>query len=191
MYIGAIHPHEYVGGFNNSRAAGLAEQTRPIGLWRQMRLLSTSESPRYRAGLVAGLARPQLYLSASSHAVEDADKERKVVRTSSIDLVVKKPAETAERIHGLAERLGGFLVSSQIAGGEDATRGSLTIRVPVGRFEEVRVQIHELALRVEAENVDAQDATRQYVDQAANLCNLRAEEMQHLSILKQARTLWT
>jgi Domain of unknown function (DUF4349) len=42
---------------------------------------------------------------------------------------------------------------------------------------------------VESEKVEAQDVTRQYVDQDANLRNLRAEEAQYLSILKQAHTV--
>jgi Domain of unknown function (DUF4349) len=39
------------------------------------------------------------------------------------------------------------------------------------------------------ERIDAQDVTRQYVDQDANLRNLRAEEAQYLMILKQANTV--
>jgi Domain of unknown function (DUF4349) len=42
---------------------------------------------------------------------------------------------------------------------------------------------------VESERIEAQDVTRQYVDQEANLRNLRAAEAQYLAILKQARTV--
>jgi hypothetical protein len=112
-----------------------------------------------------------------------------MVRTSSIEMIVQKPAEAAERIRALADSLGGFLVSSQIIGGQDASNGSLTIRVPAARFEEARTAIRNLGLRVESERVEAQDVTRQYVDQSAGLRNLRAEEEQYLSILKQARTV--
>ena len=40
---------------------------------------------------------------------------------------------------------------------------------------------------MENEKIEAEDVTRQYVDQAASLRNLRAEEQQYLSILKQAK----
>jgi len=46
-----------------------------------------------------------------------------------------------------------------------------------------------LGLRVESERVEAQDVTKQYVDQEAGLRNLRAEEKQYLVILSQARTV--
>jgi hypothetical protein len=119
----------------------------------------------------------------------DSAMDRKMVRTSSVDMVVRKPAEAAEKIRGLAEGMGGFLVSSEVSGGKDAGGGSLTIRVPAARFEEARAEIRKLGLRVESEKVDAQDVTRQYVDEDANLRNLRAEEAQYLAILRQAHTV--
>jgi hypothetical protein len=115
--------------------------------------------------------------------------DRKMVRNSSVDLVVQKPAEAAEKIRELAEGLGGFLVSSQVSGGSNAGGAALTIRVPASRFEEARAEIRKLGLRVESEKVEAQDVTRQVVDEEANLRNLRAEEAQYLSILKQAHTV--
>ena len=111
-----------------------------------------------------------------------------MVRTSSLDLIVQKPAEAAESIRRLVESLGGFLVSSQVSGGADATSGSLTVRVPAARFEEARAKIRSLG-RIETERIEVQDVTRQYVDQEANLRNLRAQEGQYLTILKQARTV--
>ena len=109
-----------------------------------------------------------------------------MVRTDTLDLVVKTPAESAEKIRQLADRVGGFVETSQVSGEQDATNASLTIHVPTARFEEVRAEIRQLGLRVENERLDAQDVTKQYVDQEARLRNLRAEEAQYLSILKRA-----
>src|SRR5207302_8287111 len=74
-------------------------------------------------------------------------------------------------------------------GAQDATNASLTIRVPVGRFAEVVAEIRKLGLRVESEQMEAQDVTKQYVDQQAHLRNLRALEAQYLTILQQAKTV--
>lgn len=116
----------------------------------------------------------------------DAAGDRKIVRNASADLVVQKPAETMEAIRGLAESAGGFLVTSNVSGGQNASSGSVTIRVPSARFHEVWDEIRKLGVRAEAEHIEAQDVTRQYVDQDASLRNLRAEEAQYLAILKQA-----
>ena len=114
--------------------------------------------------------------------------ERKIIRTSSLEMVVQHPADTADQIAEIAERLGGYLVSSE-GGGQNATSGTLTIRVPSARFEEARAAIRKLGVRVESEKVEADDVTRQYVDQEASLRNLKAEEAQYLAILRQSHTV--
>ena len=212
LYVVAIRPHE-MRGIANSRATGLAVDDStvwPLGLWRQTRIfhqLGVSRDREPIAGVVGGVPggiassrrRPvqaMAYLSAPQSperpqdaATEDADKDRKIVRTSSLELVVSKPGEAAEKIRALAERVGGFLVSSEIRGDQDISGGALTIRVPAAQFEQARSEIRKLGLRVESERIEAQDVTKQYVDQGANLRNLRAEEAQYLAILKQAKTV--
>lgn len=118
----------------------------------------------------------------------DVSAGRKIIHTVSMDMVVQHPAEVADRLTDLAEKMGGYLVSAQ-GGGQSATAETLTIRVPAARFEEARAEIRKLGLRLENEKIDAQDVTRQYVDQDASLRNLHAEEMQYLTILKQASTV--
>jgi hypothetical protein len=125
---------------------------------------------------------------AAGQTLPDPAVGRKLVRTSAMEMVVQHPADVAEKITGLAEGMGGYLVSAE-GGGQDATTGLLVIRVPAARFEEARAQIRKLGLRVESEKVDAQDVSRQYVDQDANLRNLRAEEEGYLLILKQAHSV--
>jgi len=113
---------------------------------------------------------------------------RKIIRTSSMEMVVQHPAEVADRIASLAEGLGGYLVTAD-GGGQNATAGTLTIRVPAARFEDARAAVRKLGLRIESEKIDAQDVSRQYIDQDANLRNLRAEETGYLAIMKQATTV--
>jgi hypothetical protein len=141
------------------------------------------------AAMIASDARVELSVDQSTGAAAQGADDRKMVRTISLEMVVQHPGLAAEQIRALAERLGGFLVSSEVSGGQDATSGSLTVRVPAGRYEDARAEIRKLGLRVESEKVEAQDVTRQYVDEDANLRNLRAEEAQYLSILKQAHTV--
>ena len=144
------------------------------------------------AGVVGGVpggvaSQPDVTITYLSTSEPLAD--HKLVRTSSIDLLVKRPAESAEKIRSLTEHVGGFLVKSQTNGAQDATNASLTIRVPVGRFAEVVAEIRKLGLRVESEQMEAQDVTKQYVDQQTHLRNLRALEAQYLTILQQAKTV--
>jgi uncharacterized protein DUF4349 len=101
-----------------------------------------------------------------------------------MDLVVKSPRDTSDRIRQLAERTGGFLVSSEIYEAENASSASVQIRAPTNKFEEVRGEIRKLGLGIESEKLEAQDVTKQSVDQATGLRNLRAQEARYLGILK-------
>lgn len=117
---------------------------------------------------------------------QSAGDSREVTRTASLEIVVAKPADVAEKIRQLAESNQGFLVNSEINGGSDARTASLTIRIPVAKFQEVKKAIIQMALRVESDKLQAQDVTKEYVDQQQRLQNLKAQEEQYLAILKRA-----
>ncbi len=118
----------------------------------------------------------------------DAADGRSIVRTASIDMVVQHPAEVAQEITELAETLGGYLVNAD-GGGQNATSGTLMVRVPVSQFEEARAEIRKMGLRVETEKFDARDVTQESVNEEASIRNRRAEESQYLAILQQAHTV--
>ncbi len=166
----------------------------PQSYWRQERLFGgLAASQQVEAVGVVGSIPQTAELASTEEPAPPAaapdDSDRKMVRTDSIDLVAQHPAETAEQISQLATRLGGFLVTSEVSGDPDTPNASLTIRVPAARFDEARAEIRKLGLRVDDERIEAQDVTRQYVDQEAHLRNLRAEEQQYLAILKHAATV--
>jgi hypothetical protein len=171
---------------------------------RQSLALPQEESTRQSAdhmyaGLQAtttartGLGRNQLVSVAlhadqapSSAPAASAIIDRQLVRTGSLELTVKSPADAAEQIRQMAESMGGYLETAQIGGTKDAPTADITIRVPAVHFSDATVSIRKLAARVESEKTEAQDVTRQYVDMEARLRNLRAEETQYLAIMKSA-----
>ncbi len=210
LYVGAIRPQESTGGIASERGTGLAsmaaQKREPVTRWKQTRLSNyrrTSMDSNTASGVLGGVPegiadkkRGTVQMAmlgspspTSPPATDETAADRKMVRTSSLEMIVHKPAEAAEQIRALAERLGGFLLSSEVRGGQDATSGSLTVRVPAAKFEEARAKIRRLGLRVESERIEAQDVTRQYVDDETNLRNLRAEEVQYLAILREAKTV--
>jgi hypothetical protein len=192
VYIGAIQPRESERGIATERATGLSASAgwEPQSYWRQSSISSrvqgvvggvpggfaAQERDSLQAVSVASVsggnapARPMRIATQLS-----TSDDRKTIRNGAMDLIVKSPRETSEKIRRLTEQLGGFLVSSETYGGEDASSASLCIRVPAGRFEDARAEIRKLGLRVESEKLDAQDVTKQYVDQSARLRNLRAQ----------------
>lgn len=198
IYIGAVAPKSQVGGIAQEKGMGLAADSswQPVSLWR-----GTSMSRLKAAGVVGGVPggiapRKAGSVMSASFIAADASpsttydiEAQKLIRTGSLDLMVKNPADTAEKIRRLAETAGGFLVTSDTYGGGNASSALLTVRVPVSKFEQVRSEIRKLGLRVENEKLEAQDVTKQYVDQAARIRNLRAQETQYLGILRLAKTV--
>ena len=200
FYVGVTQPRERARGIASQKATGLAAVSggvgwEPLSLWRRASILPHLNREAYlQKGAVGGVpvdravvARASLMtFSGSGSGEEGASEDRKLVRTATLGLIVKTPAETGEKIVQLAQGAGGFLVTSNVNGGADAISASLTIRVPAATFDEVRAQIRKLGLRVENESIEAQDVTKQYVDHEARLRNLRAEEQQYLGILRKA-----
>src|SRR6266852_62742 len=202
LYLGVIQPRDRARGIASERSTGLAAVSggvgwEPISLWHQTSILPHFARTSVAKDIVGGasvdravvmnyLVAPPPPGNSSGGEVEGSSPDRKLVRTASLGLIVKTPAQTAEQIIQLAQGAGGFLVTSNVNGGADATSTALTIRVPAAKFDEVRTQIRKLGLRVENESIEAQDVTKQYVDQEARLHNLRAEEQQYLGILRKA-----
>lgn len=113
--------------------------------------------------------------------------KRKITKTGSISLLVKKAEEIALNIKFIAERLNGFVIDSQIYEVSDGVKsGNVTIRVPSERFDEAFSEIKKIALKVENESVNSQDVTEQFIDLEARLKNLKAEETQYLKIMERA-----
>jgi hypothetical protein len=189
VYGGVIRPSRAFRGIAMQKTAALAAIERNRH-WL-VPLPQSVDNATLAAGIVGGV--PGRVVSRSvpmmTYLPSDSLAERRLVRTSSIDLLVKSPAESAEKIRSLTEHVGGFLVKLQTNGAQDATNATLTIRVPVARFAEVGAEIRKLSLRLEGEQMEAEDVTRQYVDQQARLRNLHAQEAQYLVILKLAKTV--
>lgn len=115
---------------------------------------------------------------------------RRVARTGMLNLVVERPNELVERIRDIAVQLGGYVQSAELAemrGGWP--RASITIRVPLERFEDARTTIRNLGGRLENESDETRDVTGQYVDLQSALRNFRAEEAQYLEIMRRARSI--
>jgi Domain of unknown function (DUF4349) len=209
VYLGAIQPlqQHHPRGISQESGTGLGAvaSSRSNLLRRQQAttdLMVSREQPQAAApafsGVIGGVpgavpadAVSALQLSSLGFSTPagDASDDRQLVRTASMELIVRNPSVSLEKVRQLAENTGGFLVSSQVTGGQEASGSSITIRVPAARFEEVRTEIRKLGLRVDNDRMEAQDVTRQYIDQQARLRNLHAEEAQYLSILKQASTV--
>jgi len=116
--------------------------------------------------------------------------EQKVIKIGNLTLVVSRVGDSVSEINSLATSKGGFILSSSIYTSPDETQsGSITLKVPVDKFEETVEDLKKIAKDVQRESLSGQDVTEKYNDLQAQLKNYRAEEEQYLEILKRANTI--
>ncbi len=130
--------------------------------------------------------------SAKSISSEEAfaKPERKIIKTGNLVLLVHSAGDSLPEIEKIVANLNGFILSAQIDNEKNAAKsGTFTIRLPSSNFSKGMEQFKKIALKVEKEEIEAEDVTEEFVDQEAQLNNLKAEEKQYLNILKSARTI--
>lgn len=153
-----------------------------------------SEAPANRSATAGAPAARREASTESQAAVgnragQPSLTERMVVKTASLNLTVNDPAATMDEITGLANGSGGYVVSSHSEHQGDFLLRTITIRVPAERFDEVMKSLRGLAVRIDSDDVQADDVTEEYTDVDAQLRNLEATEQQYLTLLHKAEKI--
>jgi hypothetical protein len=113
--------------------------------------------------------------------------DRKIIRTASLQMVVKETENTVEAIKGLVAAQGGFVSSSNVWRSGNLLQAQLTVRVPADRLDSFVAEVKKLAVRVERDESSGQDVTEEYVDLGAQLRNLEATETELRALLTDVR----
>jgi len=127
---------------------------------------------------------------SESPAVAQA-AERLVIKTADLSIVVTAPEERMKEIAALAERMGGFVVSSSVyqnflSDGREAPGAYITIRVPSELFQQALDEIQAGAFDVPSFNQYGQDVTAEYTDLQSRLRNLENAEDMLRQIMEEA-----
>jgi Domain of unknown function (DUF4349) len=121
--------------------------------------------------------------------------ERKIIRNAEMVIETSNPVDGQRKIAAIAEKNGGFVVTSESKEnpGELQAKPAITVtiiaRVPAARFNEALEEILKIGGRVLQQKTSGQDVTEEYIDLEARLRAKRALEMQFLEIMKQARKI--
>ncbi len=139
-----------------------------------------------------GVSESQIMTDKAVYSGAPIPQDRMVIRNANLTLVVEDPTASVDTISKLAEEMGGFVVSSYLyqtaygSGDLTTTQGTLTIRVPAERLDEVLEAVKSTAIEVRSENISGEDITQQYVDLQSRLRNLEAAEAQLQEIMGSA-----
>ncbi|MGE5652822.1 MAG: DUF4349 domain-containing protein [Bacillota bacterium] len=114
---------------------------------------------------------------------------RKVIQTGRMELEVLDYAKASDEITALAKGAGGYIEStSSRKNNEGRIYGSLTIRVPQEKFDQLLVDLSRSG-KIISSDVSGRDLTEQYIDLEARLNNAKAQEQRMLAILAKAEKL--
>lgn len=116
--------------------------------------------------------------------------ERKEIVTGELTLEVKTVEETARRISKIVESAGGYVSASNYSAEEESSSKSctMTVRAPAGKFGVALGEIKALG-KVKLDSMKRDDVTEEYIDTAARLKNMQAQEQRYQEIMKKANTV--
>ena len=132
---------------------------------------------------------------ATDSGVNPAAVERIVIRNADLSIVVDEPADAMTSIGRMAERMGGFIVTSNMwkarnYNGVEVPEGNITVRVPAEllnqALDEIKALTNNTTQDVLNENITGQDVTEQYTNLNARLRNSEDAEEQLRTILDNA-----
>jgi hypothetical protein len=127
--------------------------------------------------------------SSGKGAVPSEGLAPRVVKTAAVEIRLKDGTfdQRFQEATQAAARFGGFVSSSQSAGGKHRS-GTLVMRIPVDQFESALGALKALGT-VTSERVGGQDVTAQFVDLEARLRNWQAQESVLLKLMAKATTI--
>ena len=112
---------------------------------------------------------------------------RMIIRNATMSLVVRDAVDVLRKVTALIETSGGYVAETKQWKEREQVRAVATVRVPAAQLSPVLAAIRGYAVRVESENVTAQDVSQEYTDLAAQLRNLQVTETELRELLKTVR----
>ena len=142
------------------------------------------DSRRAKTGMMASESLESAPMDASAG---EPMVDKKIIKNGNLSLKIESTEESAQKISEIAKAKGGEVFSTNFYERVKGQKsGFITIKVPVGKFEEAMNEVKKVATQVLSESTTGQDVTEQYSDFQAQLKNKRAEEESFAKILDTA-----
>jgi hypothetical protein len=126
--------------------------------------------------------------------VEPAFVDRLIIKNAEVSVQVEDSDIAIDRLTQVVADQGGYIVSSRIwyqphLDGESYKYATITLGIPVDRFEITMRRVRGLAVQVLDENASGEDVTDQFVDLESRLTNLQATQVRIQSFLDDAKSV--
>lgn len=144
--------------------------------------MEAAEAPRM-AGDESGATEAEQ--SGANVAATAAGLTRRIIKTGEMTVEVEGLPDALGKTRGIADRAGGYVADVNVTEDtEGRRRGTVTVRVPAEKFDEVFKALQEIGLPLSFSEA-AQDVTEEWVDLEARISNKKEEEAALLALLKR------
>jgi hypothetical protein len=129
--------------------------------------------------------------NANGESVAPLDTQQRIVRTGSLDLQVAKGDVDAavQRLTTLATSERGYVSSSQASQDGNDASATVTMRVPVGNFDDAVNRARSLGTKVIDLTTSSDDVTSRYVDLSARIRSATETRNAFRTLLLKANTI--
>jgi hypothetical protein len=118
-----------------------------------------------------------------------ASEGRNLIRKVALELVVANVDAASTDLRRLAVKYHGFVDHVQFRQVAGSASGELQLRVPADQLDATLAEFKKSVVKVEHEEVVANDVSHEWIDNDARMHNLKASEQQYLEIMKRARSI--
>lgn len=138
-----------------------------------------SLSPENAVGGSAGM-------QTGDNIPSDGEIKGMIIRNADISLQVDNISSSMDKITQLANKSGGYVVSSNLNQDSNSSGASISIRVPAQGLNNVLTTLKSFATQVLQESISGEDITQRYVSLESRLKNLQATKDQLTKIMAGA-----
>jgi len=141
---------------------------------------------------VAPIAKPSAGGDSGAGTLVE-DVEQKIIKTANVSLNVKDYSNAFDELKAAVDAAGGYIENSNsyvymTRANREFKSGSVTVRVPSGRFDEIKRRISDLG-KVTRDNESSDNVTSQYYDIEKRLTAKQEEEKRLLELIGKAEKI--
>lgn len=127
--------------------------------------------------------------SPSQSPASKPDWNKKIIKTASLNVEVKKYSTYNQLVHGSAEKFGGYIADEQQTETEYKIENNITIKVPVEQFQSAVDFLTTGDSKINEKKISSEDVTTQFVDTKSRLEAKKQVRLRYLDLLKQAKNM--
>jgi hypothetical protein len=117
------------------------------------------------------------------------DWDKKIIKTAHVTLELKDYNAYNSSLHNKLKGYGAYIAQEQQTESDDQIANNITIKVPVGKFDDLMNSLPGDGIKVLEKTISTQDVTGEVVDTKSRIEAKKEVRARYLELLKQAKNM--